>query len=190
MGCFERADRVRWIRRLLPVVLMATHPQERSNGRLFRRQDEDRGGGPEEKAVICIAGKEGSEMFKYHIPDISFSHGMIIAYCTIYEPSFYLHLCRTFASRTGTTTFRDNSIFQTETPIRMLAKMISIFLPYVCNSFILLYRKPKPPHATPILIHHALAILLRIITIGEQHAFVASGFLVFADTAGLFRSSV
>lgn len=48
-----------------------------------------------------------------------------------------------------------------------------------------LYRKPKPFHTTPILVHHALTILLRIIAIGEQHTFVAGGFLILADTAGL-----
>ena len=52
-----------------------------------------------------------------------------------------------------------------------------------------LYRKPKPPHTAPVLIHHALAILLRIIAIGEQHAFVSGRFLVFADTARLAFSS-
>ena len=50
-----------------------------------------------------------------------------------------------------------------------------------------MYREPKPLHTTPIFIHHALAILLRIIAIGEQHAFVAGGFLILADTAGLFH---
>lgn len=45
--------------------------------------------------------------------------------------------------------------------------------------------KPKPPHTTPILLHHALAFLLRILRCGEQHALISRGLFVFADAAGL-----
>ncbi len=47
--------------------------------------------------------------------------------------------------------------------------------------------KPEPLHATPIPLHRALARLLRVRALAEEHAFVALGFFVFADAAGLCR---
>ncbi len=48
--------------------------------------------------------------------------------------------------------------------------------------------KPKTPHTTPILLHHALAFPLRILRCGEQHALVSGGLFVFADAAGLGKN--
>lgn len=46
-------------------------------------------------------------------------------------------------------------------------------------------REPETPHTAPILIHHTLAFFLWVIAVGEEHAFVPRGFLVFADATGL-----
>lgn len=70
----------------------------------------------------------------------------------------------------------------------MLANADLMFLLHaIAHSSTLLYREPKTFHTTPIFIHHALTVLLRIIAIGEQHALVAGGFLILANTAGLFQ---
>lgn len=45
--------------------------------------------------------------------------------------------------------------------------------------------KPVPLHARLVLLHHGLAVLLRIVAPREQHALVAGGFLGLADAAGL-----
>jgi hypothetical protein len=51
--------------------------------------------------------------------------------------------------------------------------------------------KSEPSHATPILLNNRLAVVgLRVIRFREQHAVVASGFLFFADAAGLFVCTV
>lgn len=47
----------------------------------------------------------------------------------------------------------------------------------------------KTRHTTPVLSHQVLASFLWIGGGGEEHAFVAGGFLVFADTAGLYVKS-
>jgi len=47
------------------------------------------------------------------------------------------------------------------------------------------YLEPKARHATPVLVHHTLALLLSVVAGREQHALVASGFLVFAHAARL-----
>lgn len=45
--------------------------------------------------------------------------------------------------------------------------------------------KPKPLHTTPVLAHQIPTSLLRVLGGGEEHAFVAGGFLFFAYAAGL-----
>jgi hypothetical protein len=45
--------------------------------------------------------------------------------------------------------------------------------------------KPKPLHTTPVLPHEIHARGLRVFRCGKEHALVASGFLLFADAAGL-----
>lgn len=55
--------------------------------------------------------------------------------------------------------------------------------------FIFLYCETKPPHTAPIPLHHACALPARgfwIIPRGEEHAFVARGFLVLADATRLY----
>ena len=47
------------------------------------------------------------------------------------------------------------------------------------------HTKPKPPHTIPILLHRALTVLLWIVAVAKEHAFVSSGFFVFAYAAGL-----
>ena len=42
-----------------------------------------------------------------------------------------------------------------------------------------------PLHAQLVLLDHALAVLLRVVALGEQHALVAPGLLVLAHAAGL-----
>lgn len=46
--------------------------------------------------------------------------------------------------------------------------------------------EPKPFHTTPIPLHRTLTRFLRVVATAEEHAFVAGGFFVFADAAGLF----
>ena len=50
----------------------------------------------------------------------------------------------------------------------------------------LLHIEPKALHATPVLLDHALALGLRIIAVGKQHALISGGLFVLAHTAGLF----
>jgi hypothetical protein len=45
--------------------------------------------------------------------------------------------------------------------------------------------KSKPLHTTPVFAHQIHARGLRVFRCGKQHALVASGFLFFADAAGL-----
>jgi len=46
-------------------------------------------------------------------------------------------------------------------------------------------RKPIPLHTTPVLIHQAFTILLRLVALRKEHAVVSGGLFVFADAAGL-----
>jgi hypothetical protein len=43
----------------------------------------------------------------------------------------------------------------------------------------------KSSHARLVLLDRGLALLLRVVGLGEEHAVVASGLLGFADAAGL-----
>lgn len=43
----------------------------------------------------------------------------------------------------------------------------------------------KTRHTALILVNRARAVGLRVFSVAEEHAFVARGFLVFADAAGL-----
>ena len=45
-------------------------------------------------------------------------------------------------------------------------------------------------HTTPVLLDHTLTFLLGIASIRKEHAFVSSGFLVFADAAWLLDGIV
>lgn len=40
-------------------------------------------------------------------------------------------------------------------------------------------------HAGPVFLNHGLAVGLRVGSVGEEHAFVTGGFLVFANAAWL-----
>lgn len=42
-------------------------------------------------------------------------------------------------------------------------------------------------HADLVLLNHRLALLRGVIGLGEKHAVITGGLLVFADTAGLWR---
>lgn len=59
-------------------------------------------------------------------------------------------------------------------------------------SFSLLLRnvEPKARHTTPVLSHEVFAGVLGIAGFGEEHAFVAGRFFLFADAAGLGGPSV
>ena len=46
--------------------------------------------------------------------------------------------------------------------------------------------EPKPQHAALVKINRRLAVLHRVRRLGEEHAVVARGLFVFADTAGLW----
>jgi hypothetical protein len=54
----------------------------------------------------------------------------------------------------------------------------------------LLYPKSIPRHATPILVNHVSAVLLRIVRLREQHTVVSAGLFVFAYAAWLEVESV
>lgn len=43
----------------------------------------------------------------------------------------------------------------------------------------------KSGHASLVLLNGGLALLLRVVGLGEKHAVIASGLLGFADAAGL-----
>jgi len=45
--------------------------------------------------------------------------------------------------------------------------------------------EPIAGHTAPVFLNHALAFLLRVGRVREEHALVARGFFVFADTARL-----
>lgn len=46
--------------------------------------------------------------------------------------------------------------------------------------------KSKVTHTAAILLDHGIALLRWVGALGEEHAFVSSGFFVFAHAAGLF----
>lgn len=53
-----------------------------------------------------------------------------------------------------------------------------------------IHGEAKAPHAIPIFVYHPFAVSLWIIAVREEHAFVAGGFLVFANAAGLGKPSL
>lgn len=55
--------------------------------------------------------------------------------------------------------------------------------PYPSPTRLSAHIKAKPTHTAAILLHHAGAILGRIVRVAEQHTLVARGLLVLADAA-------
>ena len=52
-----------------------------------------------------------------------------------------------------------------------------------------IYVESKPGHAAPILRDHVLTVLLRVVAIGEEHAFIAGRLFIFAHATGLTMES-